>query len=776
MTSKKDSWQQRDPHFTQEQGRYGEPIPSRQLILDELIAAGEPLDLKALARRLGLRKKPMLDALDKRLGAMARDRQIQRHRGERFIALENFGEVTGKVSAHRDGYGWLAPDDGSSDLHIEQRQMRDVMHGDRVRARITADDGRGRRSGAILEILEHGTQELVGRFEDAGEVCFVIPEDPRFRLRLVVPAHRRGAAKQGDLVVARILERAGRGGGNPVAEVSRVLDTRSAADLAAELAIITHDLPNKFPEAVLREAAKWGNEVRAKDIEGREDLRDTPLVTIDGEDARDFDDAVFCEPVKGGWRLVVAIADVSHYVPVGSPLDQEALSRATSVYFPDRVIPMLPEALSNELCSLRPHVDRLSMVCDMKVDPTGEVTRARFYPAVIRSAARLTYTKVAAMLIGKDPQLRTEYAPLVPHLESLHAVYGALLQARVRRGALDFDAPELKIKLTEQGSVAAVEAHMRNDAHRLIEECMIAANIEAARLIKRKRVKCLFRVHGLPEERKTTELQRMLRVLGIGVRFPETIGTRELQQVTQLIAGRPDASFIQTLLIRSLPQAVYQPTNIGHFGLGLTEYTHFTSPIRRYPDLLVHRAIRHALAQDDRGYPYSAADMQRLGGDCSTKERRADIAAREVSAYLKCDYMRSHVGDEFEAVITSVVDFGVFVQLANMGIDGLVHVSDLRGDYYQMDQAHCAWVGSRTRLTYQLGQRVTVRLKRVDMAERQLDFEMVSEPVKEGLRGPGLPPITAAPQTKAGHSNRGASPKKKTHRKGRAKDKSKKRS
>lgn len=728
MNRKKERWQERDPQFTREQGRYSEPIPSRKFILDELRAAGEPLDVRALATRLGLRKKPLVDALDKRLGAMARDREVRRQRGERYSVAEDFGEVIGSVSAHRDGYGWLAPEDGSTDLHLDQRVMRDIMHGDRVRARVIADDGRGRRSGLVLEILSHGTQQLVGRFEDKGEVAFVVPEDPRFRQRLVIPAQRKGAAKQGDLVVARIVEHPGAPsrGANPVAEVTRVLDTRSAADLAAELAVVTHALPAEFPDAALREAAKWGSAVKAEDLKGREDLRGTALVTIDGEDARDFDDAVYCEPARGGWRLVVAIADVSHYVPIGSPLDVEALARATSVYFPDRVIPMLPEALSNELCSLKPKVDRLSMVCDMQVNADGEVKRARFYPAVIRSAARFTYTQVAAILIGNDAQLRGEHAALVAHLQDLYAVYQALQKARARRGALDFDAPEIKIKLTPEGSVAAMEVHVRNDAHRLIEECMIAANIEAARLIKRKRVKCLFRVHGEPEERKTTELQRMLRALGVGVRFPEKIGTRELQQVMQLIAGRPDAAFIQTLLIRSLPQAVYQPINIGHFGLGLTEYTHFTSPIRRYPDLLVHRAIRHALAQEDRGYPYSGEDMQRLGGECSTRERRADIAAREVTAYLKCDYMRSHVGDEFEAVITSVVDFGLFVQLANLQVDGLVHLSDLRGDYYVQDSARCAWVGKNTRMTYQLGQRVMVRLKRVDMAERQLGFEMVS--------------------------------------------------
>jgi ribonuclease R len=411
------------------------------------------------------------------------------------------------------------------------------------------------------------------------------------------------------------------------------------------------------------------------------------------------------------------------------------------VYFPDRVLPMLPEALSNELCSLKPKVDRLALACDMTVDATGEVKRAQFYAAVIHSAARLTYTQVAAMLLGRDAALRGQFAAVVPHLEHLHAVYHALRGARERRGALDFDAPEIKVRLTADGSVAALDVHARNDAHRLIEECMIAANIEAARVLQKKKLPCLFRVHGEPEERKATELQRMLRALGVGVRFPQRIGTRELKQVLKLIAGRPDAAFIESLVIRSLPQAVYQPTNIGHFGLGLTEYAHFTSPIRRYPDLLVHRAMRHAfLGQARDAYPYSPEAMVHLGATCSEKERRADEASRDVMAYLKCDFMRAHLGDEFEAVITAVVEFGLFVQLANLQVDGLVHVSALHGDYFVYDAARCAWIGRRTRREYRLGMRVNVRLTRVDLNERRLDFEMATE------AGQGVAPARGAPR------------------------------
>lgn len=722
-------WQDRDPQFKSESRRYEEPIPSRTLILAELTAAGEALGARELAKRFGLRKVALVRALESRLNAMNRDGALTRTGRASFGVAGESAELTGTVSAHRDGYGWFTPAEGGSpDVHLDQSQMAGVMHGDRLRIRITADDGRGRRSGAVLEVLERRTRELAGRFDDAGDVAFVTPESPRFRQRVMVPASARGTARQGDLVVVELTGDRSRFA-TPLGKVIRVVETRNAADLAAELAIVTHGLPHAFPEQCEREARAWGDRVRPEDIAGREDLRGLPLATIDGEDARDFDDAVYCEPARRGWRLVVAIADVSHYVKQDGALDAEARDRATSVYFPDRVLPMLPEALSNELCSLKPQVDRLAMVCDMHVDAQGEVGRARLYSAVIRSQARFTYTKVAAILLAKDAALRAEYAALVPHLENLHQLYLALRTAREKRGALDFDAPEIKVRLSPEGSVAALDMHARNDAHRLIEECMIAANIEAARFLKKHRLPTLYRVHGSPEERKVSELQRMLRALGIGVHFPAKIGTRELRQVSALIAGRPDAAFIESLLIRSLPQAVYQPTNIGHFGLGLTEYAHFTSPIRRYPDLLVHRGIRHALATAPAGrFAHSTGAMEQLGAECSARERRADEAAREVMAYLKCDYMRAHVGDEFEGVITGVVEFGFFVQLANLQVDGLVHASELLGDRFDFDAGRCAWIGRRTHRTYRLGMRVAVRLKRVEMRERQLDFELATEP------------------------------------------------
>jgi ribonuclease R len=730
-----DRWQDRDPAFASESRRYQDPIPSRELVLSELRDADRPLSAHGLAQRLRLRKDESIRALESRLAAMCRDGQLRRSGRNVYSPVADLGLLEGRVAAHRDGYGWFTPDAGPPDVHLDAGQMAGVMHGDRVRIRVTADDGRGRRSGAVVEVLERGVREIAGRFEDAGDVAVVVPENPRFRQRILIPAAQRGAARHDDLVIVELTQPPTRTA-NAVGRVTRVVATRNVAELAGELAIVAHGLPHAWPEAVEREARSWGEQVRPADIAGRADLRELAFVTIDGEDARDFDDAVYCEPAGHGWRLHVAIADVSNYVPVGSALDVEAQARATSVYFPDRVLPMLPEALSNELCSLRPEVDRLALVCEMHVDSHGAVTRPRFQAAAIRSRARLTYTKVAAILLAKDPALSAEYAAVVPHLEQLHRLYQALRIARERRGALDFDAPEIKVRLTEEGSVGALEVHARNDAHRLIEECMIAANIEAARFLGKHALPTLYRVHGEPEERRVTELQRMLRALGVGVRFPATIGTRELKQVSAMIAGRPDVAFIEGLLIRSLPQAVYQPTNIGHFGLGLREYAHFTSPIRRYPDLLVHRAIHHAIrAKRSAGFTYSRTDMERLGNECSMKERRADEAARDVMAHLKCDYMRAHVGDEFDAVVTGVVEFGLFVQLDNLQVDGLVHVSALHGDFFEFDARHCAWVGRRTRRTYRLGMHIAVRLTRVDLRERQLDFELANEPRATPVRG-----------------------------------------
>jgi ribonuclease R len=605
--------------------------------------------------------------------------------------------------------------------------MRMLMHGDRAAARLTGRDERGRPEGAIVEVLERRTKQVAGRFSLEAGVGFVVPDNRRISHRVVIPPQYVGPARHDDLVVAEIIEPPSRNR-DPVGKVTRVLPQGGSADTAIDLAIASHGLPHEFSAGALRESRKYGREVDAAARAGRLDLRELPLVTIDGEDARDFDDAVWAEQNAGGFRLIVAIADVSHYVRPGTELDTGARERATSVYFPTRVLPMLPEALSTHLCSLMPKVDRLCMVCDMHVTRAGRVTASSFHVAVMRSAARLTYTQVAAMLEGRDEKARREFAAVLPALECLQRVYLALRQWREARGALDFEAPEVRVLVDKAGSVADIREYPRNDAHRLIEECMIAANVEAARFLKKHKMPALFRIHGRPEEERIQELKRFLALRGVHLDIEGELEPARLQKTLQTIIARPDAGVLQNAIIRSLPQALYQPLNIGHFGLALAEYAHFTSPIRRYPDLLVHRGIRHALAGGkaaDFGHP--PREMEILGQECSMRERRADEATRSVVAYLKCEFMRPKIGGEFDAVATGVVEFGVFVQLVGMQVDGLVHVTSLPRDYFRFHEADRTLLGERTGLRISIGDTLRVRLLRVDSAERKIDFELVTK-------------------------------------------------
>ncbi len=724
---KSSRWQDRDPRFREESGRYQQPIPSREFILAELGKARQPLGFEALCQRLGVRDRALRQALTKRLGAMVREGQLLLNRAEEYCLLDRLPLVVGTVSGHKDGFGFLLPEDGAEDVFLPYRQMRQLMHGDRAAVRVTGTDARGRREGSLVEVLERRTRQVAGRFWFESGVGFVEPDNRRISHRVVIPAPARAEAKSGDLVVAEIVEPP-TAHAEPVGRVSRVLPEEGAAQTAIELAIASHGLSHEFPAAAVREARRFGRVVSAGAVAGRVDLRGLQLVTIDGEDARDFDDAVYATPTRSGFRLLVAIADVSHYVTPGSELDAEARERATSVYFPGRVVPMLPEELSNHLCSLMPNVDRLCMTCDMNVSREGRVTRARFYPAVMRSALRLTYTRVAAALVDQDAAARGELAPVIDVLETLHEVYRALRRWREARGALDFEAPEVKVIVDEAGHVEDIRAYPRNDAHRLIEECMIAANVEAARFLKKHRMPALFRIHGAPEEDRIEELKRFLAMRGLHLETGHELEPRRLQTVLQQVGERPDAAVLENAIIRSLPQALYQPLNIGHFGLALSEYVHFTSPIRRYPDLLVHRAIRHALSggtADDFVHP--AREMDLLGQECSLRERKADEAARSVVAFLKCEFMKSRVGEEFDAVATGVTDFGVFVQLKEFQVDGLVHITSLPKDYFRFYEADRTLVGERTGQRFTIGDELRVRLVRVDPPERKIDFELVDK-------------------------------------------------
>jgi ribonuclease R len=726
-------WQTDDPRREIEASRYENPIPSREYLLETLREAGEPMTAEALAARLRLKDRALLAALDKRLGAMVRDGQLLQNRNGDFLLMDRTALVTGAVQGHRDGFGFLRPDDGSDDLFLPPAQMRVVMHGDRVAARVTGLDSRGRKEGTVVEVLERRTKQVAGRFHIETGIGFVVPDNRRIAHRVAIPAKDHGPAREGNLVVAEIVQPPSRHA-EAIGRITRVLpEGGGVASTAVDLAIASHQLPHEFSAAVIREARRYGKDVTAASVgdtaDERYDLRDVPLVTIDGEDARDFDDAVYATPTKTGWRLLVAIADVSHYVRPGMALDESARERATSVYFPNRVIPMLPEQLSNHLCSLMPDVERLCMVCEMSVGRDGKVSRSKFYSGIMRSHARLTYSRAAEVLIDRSPRARAALpAPVLDSLEAMYDVYRALRRRREHRGALDFESSEIKVVVDAEGKVADLRAYPRNDAHRLIEECMIAANVEAARFLKKHKMPALYRVHAQPDEERILELKRFLATRGILLETQGEMDPAKLQLTLRSVQGRPDAAMLEGMIIRSLAQAVYQPENIGHFGLALVEYAHFTSPIRRYPDLLVHRAIRHALAGGTmESFVHTPREMEQLGQECSFAERRADEASRDVTAFLKCEYMRDKIGEEFDGVVTGVVDFGLFVQLEGMQVDGLVHVSTLGQDYFRFEEDRRMLVGDRTGARYTLGDKLRVRLTRVDPSERKMDFELVAK-------------------------------------------------
>lgn len=703
--------------------KHGAPLESQ--VLAQVRAAGQPVTLEqllAIGKRSG---KAALAKLRQELADLERSGELVRNRRDEYCLRERIGLVVGTVSGHRDGHGFVHPDDRSAPVFLTHRQMQQVMHGDRVSVRVTGHDRRGRPEGSIVDVLERGTQEIVGRLYADHGVYFVVPDNPRISHRILVPAQQLKGAQAGQVVLLRLMEQPSRNA-QPVGHITRVLGDHGAPGMETDIAIHAHGLPNEFPVEVLAEAKKFGATVTAPAKRNRLDVRELPLVTIDGEDARDFDDAVYCEKVRGGWRLLVAIADVGHYVGLNTALDAEALQRGTSVYFPNRVIPMLPEALSNGLCSLNPKVDRLCMICEMRVSPAGKITRAEFFEGVMRSAARLTYTEVAAFLANPSA-LNTEQARSVAEpLQNLHAVFKALFAARLERHALEFDSPELKARFDENGKVATFVESSRNDAHRLIEECMIAANVQAAKFLKKHKIPTLYRVHGSPEEDRLEKLREFLRGFAIPLPHDRTITPQDLSEVLKRVTESEEARLIETVVVRSLPQAVYQPENIGHFGLALAEYAHFTSPIRRYPDLLVHRGIRHVLrggtAED---WPEAWSNMEALGQQCSQLERRADDATRDAMAWLKCEFMQNRIGEEFDSMVTGVVEFGLFVQIKGMQIDGLIHVSGLGSDYFSRDKSGYRLVGERSGRVFRLGDHLKVRLVNVVIDERKIDFELV---------------------------------------------------
>jgi ribonuclease R len=696
--------------------RYTHKIPSREEILAAMEQAKQPLLLEALAPRFGIRTEQHRRALENRLRAMVRDGQLLRNRAEEFCLTRHLDVVTGTVLAHRDGFGFLRPDDGGSDLYLAAREMQILWDGDRVAAR-AQDTSRG-REGHVVEILARGKTRIVGQFRRERGIDSVLESGDSHTEVLIARGESHGA-KPGDVVNVEVLEYPSKRG-HAVGKVIDIVGRKDQSGIDTDVAILAHGIPNEWPADTLAEARGFSAEVPEKAKHDRVDLRSTPLVTIDGADAKDFDDAVYCEPHGDGWRLLVAIADVSHYVRPDSALDREARARGTSVYFPDRVVPMLPEALSNGLCSLNPHVDRLCLVCEMQVSRAGEVTRSRFYDAVMRSAARLTYTEAAAMLVAARP--RGPHAERIADLQHLNAVYEAFAAVRKKRGAIDFDLPESKIELDERGQVKNVRAVERLVTHKIIEECMIAANVEAAKRLSKGRMPTLYRVHEGPNEERLEELVLFLRTFGYKVN-PSKLTPQEINRVLESVVGKPEEELVETVVLRSMKQARYQPNNVGHFGLALGAYAHFTSPIRRYPDLLVHRAIKHlGDKRSAKGFRYGLEEMDRLGEHTSRTERRADEATREVAERLKCVYLKKRVGETFDVIISSVVPFGLFVRLPEVQSDGLVHVTALPRDYYHKDATGTVLKGERTGREYRLTETLKVRLVAVNVEERKVDF------------------------------------------------------
>ncbi len=723
-----------DPHRQREAKKYANPIPSREFILEALTEHGAPMAFAEVAKALVLSGDEDLTALERRLGAMVRDGQLVRNRREAFCLVNKRDLIAGRVIGHPDGFGFLKPDEGGDDLFLEPKEMRGLFHGDRIVARVTGRDRRGRLEGSLVEMLERGTRTIVGRFYLESGVGVVVPDNRRLPQDVIIPSERTSGASHGQIVVAEITDQPTRRT-QPIGRVIEVLGDDLAPGMETDIAIRAHALPIEWPEAVEQAITGFTDEVPEAAKAERTDLRALPLVTIDGADARDFDDAVYCERKPKGWKLLVCIADVSAYVAPDSALDQEALNRGNSVYFPNRVIPMLPEVLSNGLCSLNPHVDRLCMCCELYVNREGKITRSRFFEGVMRSQARLTYDQVAAMLVDGDPTLCEQHAALLPHLHELYSLYQTLLEARSTRGAIDFDTVETKFIINDDHRIESIEPTVRNDAHRIIEECMLAANVAAARLFERKRVPALFRIHETPTQEKLSDLRDFLAELGLNLPGGAKPTAKDYGTLLDAVRDRPDFQLIQTVLLRSMKQAMYSSDNCGHFGLAFDAYTHFTSPIRRFPDLIVHRIIKHVIAGGTgANLDYSKPALQQIGEQCSGTERRADEATRDVSDWLKCEYMQDKLGEELEGTITSVQGFGLFVQLDDVYIDGLIHITALDNDYYHFDPVGHRLTGERTGRVYRLGDRLRVQVAAVNLEDKKIDFVLPDSAKDQGKR------------------------------------------
>ncbi|MEW9798805.1 ribonuclease R [Alteromonas sp. CYL-A6] len=716
-----------DPHYEREKEKYENPVASREYLLSVLKAHGKPMSFLEICSEVNASDEDSRIGIQRRLRAMEREGQIQFTR-QKTYQLQNKDElIRGRLIGHRDGFAFLRPDDKSGDLYVSAGQMQFYMHDDIVEARISGVDRKGRKEVYITRLIEPRSEPIVGRYFVEHGFGMVVPDDSRLQHEIVIPPESTCGARMGQVVVVEITQRPRRRV-SPVGKIVEVLGEHMAPGMEIEMALRTFDIPHKWPDGVTRQTDKLGEQVPDKAKEGRIDLRQLPLVTIDGEDARDFDDAVFCEPLDdGGWQLWVAIADVSYYVRPGTALDDEAKNRGNSVYFPEQVIPMLPEVLSNGLCSLNPEVDRLCMVCEMTITEQGKLDSYQFYEAVMNSHARLTYTKVWQILQG-DKELHQRYAEHVPHLRNLHDLYRALKKARQHRGAIEFETQESKFVFNAQRKIENIVPVVRNDAHKLIEECMIMANVSAALMLEKHKAPALYRVHDKPDADRLSAFTSYLSEIGVPHRITEDASPADFTDVVNKTRQRPDEELIQTMLLRSMKQAVYDGENIGHFGLALDAYAHFTSPIRRYPDLVVHRALKSIIAKQQGkqavtgAKAYTIEEVEELGEQCSMTERRADDATRDVADWLKCEFMLDHVGDTFDGVISSVTGFGLFVRLTEYHIDGLVHITSLDDDYYQFDEIKQTLSGESGHRQFRLGDTVEVKVAAVNLDERKIDL------------------------------------------------------
>jgi ribonuclease R len=683
------------------------PDDPRREILHALELADAPLTPEELAKRLRVHKKEKR-AFSATLGELVRSGEVVQNRAGALLIAKRIALVAGRIEGHPDGHGFLVPDGGGPSVVLPPAEMRQVMHGDRAAVRVSGRDQRGRPAGSIVEVLERSQRRIVGRLRSEHGVTFLAPEDRRIAHDILVPQAEAARAKPGQVVTVDLIAQPSKNA-QPIGRIAEVLGHYADPGMEIEIAVRKFDLPHEFSKKVLAITKAMPDSVREEDMQGRRDLRELHFVTIDGETARDFDDAVVAQREGKGFRLWVAIADVSHYVRNGDALDIEARERGTSVYFPRRVIPMLPEKLSNGLCSLNPNVDRLAMVCELSISARGEMGRYEFYPAVFRSRARLTYTEVWQKISsGKPPE----------NLAVLYEVFKVLLAARTERGAIDFETVETRMVFDAKGKIERIVPEPRNDAHRLIEECMLAANVCAGKFLAEAGHPALYRVHDVPTAEKVEALREFLAEIGLQLPGGEVPRPKDYAQLLERIRKRPDFALLQTILLRSLKQAMYSPSNVGHFGLAFDAYVHFTSPIRRYPDLVVHRAIKAVLSRKT----YSGVDWEALGKHCSETERRADDASRDVENWLKCYYMRDHVGRTFSGSITGVTGFGVFVTLDDYFVDGLVHISELGRDYFQFDAARHMLMGERTKKRFRLADRMTVKLVRVDLESRKIDL------------------------------------------------------